>query len=320
MWNYIFLALSFLAPSQSQQTNRTYIDIVPMWSDCPQNGTQLCYTLAQCLDDVACLTTNTEVLFSAGQHWANGRDEYALVEDVEHLALVGEIVDGKPATQIHCNTTKGFAILYAIDIQITGVEFVNCGTLIPTDLQETAFNVYTRTYIFTPSPLKAALFLVFVQYLDMELCLFNNSEGFGLLAINIIGVSTIKDSAFVSSNRQALQYAGNITHCRPDSLRTQDCMGGNAVLLFQDLAFCPSTHYSFRLKISNCHFLYGVNLDVEGGGWYFPPNYLASAGGLSIFSGQTSYSIYIEVSDVVIDWIHGSKLGCICTRSFWNRF
>ena len=287
---------------QCQQTNVTYIKIVPSLSDC-QNVTEICLTFSQCLSSQEstkfCFNSNTELHFAAGDHLANGSVKYLIIEDVDYLSLIGDTVDGRPAARIHCNTTKAFAILYSFYLQITGLEFLGCGSLVPTYLQEKAFNVYTKSYLFTPTPIKAAVFLVYIVYLNIEQCHFNNSNGFALFALNIIGRSTVRNSMFINSNRQSLQY--NLTYCRPDSLHTENCMGGNAAFLFQDFSWCPSAVYSYVLEISRTHFLNGVNTDFEAGGWYYPPNYIASAGGLSIFSGQTSYNIRIWVSDAIID-------------------
>lgn len=299
MWKCICLIFWFLAVCQCQVANLTHIKIVPSLSDC-QNVTETCLTLSQCLSSREfCFNGNTELQFAAGDHLANGSVEYLIIEDADYLSLIGDTINGLPAARIHCINTKAFAILYSAYVQITGLEFLDCGTLVPSHLQVKAFNVYTKTYLFTPTPLKAAIFLVYIINLKLEQCHFKNSKGFGLFAMNILGRSTVKNSMFINSNRQSLQY--NLTYCRPDSLHTEDCMGGNAAFLFQDFPFCPSRVHSYILEISKTHFLNGVNTDFEAGGWYYPPNYIATAGGLSIFSGQTSYNIRIQVSDAIID-------------------
>ena len=80
-------------------------------------------------------------------------------------------------------------------------------------------------------------------------------------------------------------------------------MGGNAAFLYQDQPQCLeySKINDHKLQILHSRFLYGVNMDYEAGGWIYPPNYIASAGGLSIFSGQTSYKVQMHVYNVTID-------------------
>ena len=303
MWWYILPSLLLLSLCKSEEVNKTLIQIVPTPLEC-QNGPQ-CYTLSQCLgsreNTSLCFASNTELRFTEGEHLANGIEKYLILDDVNYLTLVGDYSRGRPAARIRCNTTKGFAIMYAAYVQVIALEFIDCGMLLPKTLQERAFTHYTKTYLFTPTPIKAALFFVYIEHLQLKQCHLNNSDGFGLFTMNIFGASTVRDSIFLNSNRQALRY--NLSHCRPDSLHTQDCMGGNAAFLYQDFPKCRSKSYTYTntLVISNSQFLNGVNMDYEAGGWYYPPNYIASAGGLSIFSGQTSYNVIIQVHNVTID-------------------
>lgn len=171
MWKHIFLSFLFLAVCQSQQTNQTYIKIVPSLNDC-QNLSEICLTLSQCLGSqeniTFCFTSNIELQFAAGEHLANGSVEYLIIEDINYLSLIGETLDERPAARIHCNNTKAFAILHSNYVLITGLEFCGCGSLVPTNVQYRAFNVYTKAYLFTPTPLKAAIFLVHIVHLDLE--------------------------------------------------------------------------------------------------------------------------------------------------------
>ena len=234
-----------------------------------------------------------------GEHTASGSVDYLIIKDVTNLSLIGGEKNGAPAARINCNTTKGFAVVHAQRVTITALAFIGCGGILPSSLKSQAFSTYTRSYLFSPSPIKAALFLVDITNMAIQQCQVNDSDGFGLFALNILGNSIVTGSAFFSSNRRALSH--DISHCRPDSLKTEDCMGGNAAFLYQDLPQCLDYVNEHMLQILHSRFLYGVNMDYEAGGWTYPPNYIASAGGLSIFSGQTSYKVQIYVYNVTMD-------------------
>ena len=96
----IFLIFLFLAVCQCQQTNLTYIKIVPSLSDC-QNVKDRCLTFSQCLGNLkntkSCFNSNTELHFAASDHLANGSVKYLIIEKVDYLSLIGDTVDGRPA-------------------------------------------------------------------------------------------------------------------------------------------------------------------------------------------------------------------------------
>ena len=299
MREVLLLCFFLVVLHRSQQAND--IRVFPAEHPECRNDTQ-CLTLAVCLNtQSSCFDSNTVLTFMEGEHIASGSMDYLIIKNVANLSLIGDKNDGVPAAKIHCNTTKGFAIVHAQRVTITALAFIGCGSIVPSFLTEQAFNIYTRSYLFSPSPIKVALFLVDITNMIIQQCQVNDSDGFGLFALNILGYSTVVGSDFFSSNRKALSH--NISHCRPDSLKTEDCMGGNAAFLYQDQPQCLeySKINDHKLQIQHSRFLYGVNMDYEAGGWIYPPNYIASAGGLSIFSGQTSYKVQMHVYNVTID-------------------
>ena len=276
------------------QINR--IRIATSSSECTK-----CLTLSQCLSSRQnnCFTSNTELTFSAGEHLASSINSYYIIFNVANLSLIGESRGGLSAI-IRCTTTRGFAIVSAENVNITALAFTECGTFIPPTVKRWAFRL---TYLFTPDEytpvLKAALFVVAVTDFTMQGCQVNDSNGFGFFAMNILGHSSIVGSSFYRSNRHALRMSMDMAHCSPDSHNTSDCLGGNAVFIYQDTSYCFENKQHF-LEISESVFQHGVNLDYEAADWYYRANHFAPAGGLSIFSGQTSYYISVNVTSVSI--------------------
>ena len=66
-----------------------------------------------------------------GEHIASGSMDYLIIKNVANLSLIGDKNDGVPAAKIHCNTTKGFAIVHAQRVTITALAFVGCGSISP---------------------------------------------------------------------------------------------------------------------------------------------------------------------------------------------
>ena len=301
MLRLVLLCFLLLALCKSQlQINR--IRITTTSSECTE-----CLTLSQCLSSRQnnCFTSNTELTFSVGEHLASSINSYYTISNVANLSLIGESRGGVSAI-IRCTTTRGFAILNAENVNITALTFTECGTFIPSTVKRWAFRL---TYLFTPDEyinveytpvLKAALFLAAVTDFAMQGCQVNDSNGFGLFAMNILGHSSIVKSSFYRSNRHALRMSMDIARCSPDSRNTSDCLGGNAVFIYQDTPSCFESKQHF-LEISESFFQHGVNLDYEVADWYYRVNHFTPAGGLSIFSGQTSYYISINVSSVSIN-------------------
>ena len=61
--------------------------------------------------------------------------------------------------------------------------------------------MYTKTYLFTTTPIKAAVFLVHIVHLHLGQCHFNNSNGFALFAMNILGHSTVRNRSTVTDSQ-----------------------------------------------------------------------------------------------------------------------
>ena len=143
---------------------------------------------------------------------------------------------------------------------------------------------------------------LFIFNLVIDGLYVNNSDGYGLFIMNALGRSSISNSQFSYSNHCALHYHQyNPEYCDARHIpNITSCTGGNLVVLFQDEPFgCPDIQLpEYVLQIANSTFSYGINLDyfiVEDA----PPDYIYNAGGLSIFTGQITYSLQVYVHNIV---------------------
>ena len=140
MREVLLLCFFLVVLHRSQQANN--IRVFPAEHPECRNDTQ-CLTLAECLNtQSSCFDSNTVLTFMEGEHIASGSMDYLIIKNVANLSLIGDKNDGVPAAKIHCNTTKGFAIVHAQRVTITALAFVGCGSIVPSFLTEQAFNIY----------------------------------------------------------------------------------------------------------------------------------------------------------------------------------
>lgn len=87
----------------------------------------------------------------------------------------------------------------------------------------------------------ATLFLANIRdvYIDTVL-VQRTSPGYGLIAINILGNSTIRNSSFHFNNEVSYLYL--VLNLRP--------LGGNILLVFTDSADCEQSNYPHNLSIT----------------------------------------------------------------------
>ena len=259
-----------------------------------------CLTLRECLTDPgSCFTPHTVINFLPGDHQAAHR--YVIVSDISNITLQGSVQNNAPAVRILCSKA-GLAFVQVEMLNISGISFLGCGAPIPDQLKREAMQQRTRTYLVMFEGTKVAIFLVNVLNLNMSQMHVNDSDGYGLLALNVFGSSRITSCVFSHNNRRALVYhQHNPLYCRGEATEnTTSCSGGNAVFIFMDTTtHCPSLKPTHLLWIAGSTFSHGVNYDYQD--WGPPPRYLSAAGGLSIFSGQSSYTMWVFINNSVID-------------------
>ena len=195
-------------------------------------------------------------------------------------------------------------------LTVKAISFLDCGHAIPNDVYSEAIYIQTSTYMYFFEKTKAALFLVNIQSFSADHLFINNSDGFGLFGLNILGNSRIVNSVFSYNNHRALSRHDSKPqlYCRAAAIEnTTSCSGGNAVIIFQDTPYPYRETPVYNLVISRSNFSQGSNLDYQD--WDGPIYYVYPAGGLSIFTGQVTYSINVLVSRVIIDYNIGHNAG-----------
>ena len=258
-----------------------------------------CLTLVQCLrNSSSCFSSNSIVSFSEGTHFTDEVTGFIVIRNKQNLLLQGAGVNRsdmmhEPLTKINCSNVLTFAFLEINNLSFSGIGFYNCGAAMPDELRTEVATVQTKTYYYFFEQIKVALLLVNVYNLTVNDLHINDSDGYGLFILNVLGNSSIVDSKFTYNNWRALErHQYNPNYCKSPKNITS-CAGGNAMIVFQDTPNCLHPQPEYTINIEHCEFSHGVNFDYEL--WNADIVYLYSAGGLSIFCGQTEYSVYMTV-------------------------
>ena len=300
--------------SDSTTSQHNPVLIIPSQMYCPNETHTRCFTLVECLVNTSgCFLSNSVVTFLSGDHHTENVTGFKIIRNKQNLVLKSELNPSVdiPSSRIYCSNRLSLAFVDIHGLFISGLGFYDCGSRLPNELRKEAIAIQTTTYFEFFEGTKMALFVVNVYNMAVNYVHINNSAGYGMFVLNALGNSSISNSAFTYNNWRALsyhQYDPKFCNSLYGIRNKSSCVGGNVVVVFQDTSIprC-STQPSYFFSISNCMFRHGVNFDYEQ--WDPPPYYLYAAGGLSIFTGQTIYSVIIEVNMSFMDYNLGHNGG-----------
>ena len=214
---------------------------------------------------------------------------------------------------IKCDNSSGFHFNNILNLSLTSLTIMNCGANV-TD---------TLSYIQKTSPIISiglvhyvAVLMINVSNLNIEAISIQNSTGYGLLGINILGQSQISGSSFVGNNqfvKSNLQlYDQTFTYCNDGSYyiaprfyvnHVADDLyaGGNAVFIYDE-----TSNYTTQpsLDLSSCLFALGVDgsilLATEQKQVYFDPKFKSMGTGLGVLMLQNTHTVHINVINTVM--------------------
>ena len=156
------------------------------------------------------------------------------------------------STKIVCSNQSGFAFANISYLVLANLSIVSCGQ-------------YNQVTSFT-----AAVHLVSVLHLSMDGVSIQNSTGYGLVGVSVLGYSKITRSSFIANNQyvkdilQKMTVPGlscsnvnysynNTVYVNNGSVQCQSVFGGNVLLQYLSI---PNPHY---LQLTNLLFTLGVD-------------------------------------------------------------
>ncbi len=248
-----------------------------------------CFTLNEYIrqDTVQPFSSNTTVVFQLGQHYLNA-SEHIVIRDIRNLRIIGveppDVIGNSAVSgsEIVCVERSGFYFLNVSDLTIANVTVSLCGVSLPQKLIEESLSIHTKTFLEFSAPEQAAVVLFNTYDLYVHGLVVQSSFGYGLLAFNILGNSTIENSIFFLNNN----YTLDLHICQSASPSLNDlllCAGGNIVIVFVDTPECSNLMPTYNLMIAYCYTGFGVNA----------LGFLGS--GLTMALAQTSFGVHIDI-------------------------
>ena len=271
-------------------------------SSCPQQPAVHCQTFSQFMnnsnDSSVFNTSNSTVLFLPGEHkLRNHWSKLLIVRDVSNVIWHGESV-GRTVPRIHCEEDIGFMFADIFNLTIRNLEFVNCGHQLP--LIPSYFILNSRlsgpgspiTFLrcerawcifHSDNETWASVAIANVDFVHLEYVTLKRSRGYGLIAINMLGKSSIDSCTFQDSSSQNIEAREN------KKLTPRNHIGGNAMIIFFGINNrYRSAMMNSDLKIHNSHFQNGSDNSEPN----LTSKQLKRANGLAVITKQQQYQVH----------------------------
>ena len=242
----------------------------------PNEGTPCpalpCHTLSHYLENITqYFTSNTRISFLHGVHKIN-KSGMLLIGNVSNLTLTGHNVSSSHAAKIECSSMKPavLAFLNIINLIVKHLSVLYCGY--------PAVKSYTKEWSSVAVVLQN---ITSLKLLDISV---ENSTGYGVFGIDILGDSSICHSKFMYNN----YYTLSSTNCFYSS-----CEGGNMKLQYRNTSESTTmeTDSIHTLSIDSCVFSDGVDISER----HAVPR---ASGGLTYYNFyyKVNFSMYNVIS------------------------
>ena len=191
------------------------------------------------------------------------------------------------SVQIICDSPSGLAFVNITNLSLHNLTILNCGSTFNLSLEQNC-SVYMQD----------------VNNLILDGVSIQNGKGYGLMGVNILGVSAVTRSSFVGNN----QYVKNsMQRTIKDGLQCESegayyvsnislpLLGGNAY--FTCASQLPQTSDTNQLSFSSCLFALGINPNGGGAGLavivplesYYMYNVSVSVNSSTFYRNQANY-------------------------------
>jgi len=229
-----------------------------------------CHTLSHYLESTTqYFASNTRISFLPGVHEID-KVSVLYIKNVSNFIITGYNVSSMHAAKVVCKRPAILAFFNIVNLVIKHLSIVYCGY--PLEFEESV-----------------AVYLVDITSLKLLHISVENSTGYGLMGMNILGNSSVSHSRFIFNN----YYTLSSTNC---SYGLGSCQGGNMLLLYGTLPepAVNITGSTSILSIDSCVFSDGVDVSGE--------TLLSLSGGLAILYPKElldQYIFYISLCNVI---------------------
>ena len=233
-----------------------------------------CYTLLEAFEKAKQIfTSNTTVIFPAGT-FTISVEKAIIIQSVNNLSLTGGgngLMDWTKTEQLSkytvivCDTDGGIIFVNVTGLHIHKFHLLHCGTSLPSKVLDDYFRTFSHRSTITIDLLKfkPSLAFIHIQFLNiLDVAVFNNSVGPGILGINLFKSSSVSEVVCMYNEP-------------------------NSIFLFVTSILNVPMYNSFHV----------LNSVFSSGIFDLSPTW-PYAEGLSIVLEQTTYYVHIEIHDV----------------------
>ena len=256
----------------------------------------MCEPSANCTtlnDALMGLASDTTLELESGVHFVS---RFALVSGLHDVSFIGE-----GDVTISCAEDVGLAFVNVSDLSFENIVIDGCG-LTGRDLGETVTFLkqqFVRIFIQIPLDVRVGVFIGHCSNLRMEEVTVANTSGLGLVGINVLGNSLLRQVDFLLNIRQAdCRLGANLAETSFANISQR--IGGGAYFLYTDsLSF---DNYRPTLRIQESNFTENSECSVMGivERSYFDTQLardvgytIGGGGGLTIILAQAEYGVEI---------------------------
>ena len=181
-------------------------------------------------------------------------DRFILVQNVTKVTLEGN--DSERGVSILCSDGAGMAFINVSYLTIRNITIDGCG-FTGGDIENTADilkNIVNIFYVI-PQVVRIGLLLGHCENLTMEHVIVKNTRGFGLVGINVIGVSQLRNVLFINNTNSGVCNA-SISRSQLIAYDSANQLGGATAFMFFD--YHNQSIYEgrkFTLSLQECTFI-----------------------------------------------------------------
>ena len=213
---FVLLVLSTIAISTSCFAEHIYYVTPSLDKACPSTASsETCQTLGHYVNRSGhYFQSDTTFYFLNGTHWLNV-EEVVTIMGIERVRMIGDsqlvqssqsFISLEPSAVISCNSSAGgFAFGIVKSLLIANLSFMHCGA----DVSKVA-----DQFLYVPQGtdlhnITITLGFFLVEDLDLSGVLVQNNTGYGLATLNLLGNSSITESAFIFNKGTTFHPGGN---------------------------------------------------------------------------------------------------------------
>ncbi len=239
------------------------------------------------------------VYLESGEHCIRN---FSLVSGLRNISLVGE---SSSATTVRCMEGLGIAFVNISSLSIRNLTIDGCG-LTGQPLGESVNRLTQFSDLFVQTPIESTIAVVIgqVENLWMEKVTIRNTNGLGLIGVNVIGNSSLTEVHFSNNIRQATCLFLNTTDAIGALENDPRQIGGGAFFIYYDyvsgrepiplpkvvfdrVTFVENSECTYSLVLYST---YSDSRTVQRQGYV-----IGGGGGLTLILAQLNYGVDFQV-------------------------